>query len=430
MPKKVSFATSNYDSDPYNSSGFNGFPFAVNSRDEDGNKFQAWDGANHFFDGKARTVYGPGTFYPVGLTLEEVFFLYWRVKRLQASLGQTAPHTFVRGVLSPDGSEITAEYSTEDASMNAELTTGISGSSGDVCDTSESQPSADSLSEDDEVKSLIQRPSLSYNNDYQLPMSAGVYTGNKSYVYFMPPASVSDENIQASVSYTHANVSSEPYNNADACANEGGGVAIGFFTSASANLFVFRSRMSYVYAGDPLMFQIDDWNGTRNIYADIKIYPMIYSEDTELYYPSIELSASMDIGDPGQRPVMARFPHSISTCKFSIGQPPIIDLYCPSEQSPTPPSNIYSYTSSTCSLILPNRTITFPIYGINGTGNCDEINVSAGYILGGIVGIVSTPTPCSIWVSSYWPYDDGNGNPIYDINSGATLRDPVTGAPV
>jgi hypothetical protein len=29
----------------------------------------------------------------------------------------------------------------------------------------------------------------------------------------------------------------------------------------------------------------------------------------------------------------------------------------------------------------------------------------------------------------YFPYDDGNGNPIYDENTGAELRDPVTGEP-
>ena len=30
----------------------------------------------------------------------------------------------------------------------------------------------------------------------------------------------------------------------------------------------------------------------------------------------------------------------------------------------------------------------------------------------------------------YFPYDDGKGNPIYDEDSGAILRDPITGNPV
>jgi len=33
-------------------------------------------------------------------------------------------------------------------------------------------------------------------------------------------------------------------------------------------------------------------------------------------------------------------------------------------------------------------------------------------------------------VSEYFTYDDGSGNPIYDTQTGAILRDPVTGAPV
>ena len=30
---------------------------------------------------------------------------------------------------------------------------------------------------------------------------------------------------------------------------------------------------------------------------------------------------------------------------------------------------------------------------------------------------------------AYWEYDDGNGNPIYDKDTGVQLRDPVTGQP-
>jgi hypothetical protein len=36
----------------------------------------------------------------------------------------------------------------------------------------------------------------------------------------------------------------------------------------------------------------------------------------------------------------------------------------------------------------------------------------------------------SVQPLEYWEYDDGNGNPIYDKDTGAELRDPVTGAPV
>jgi len=33
-------------------------------------------------------------------------------------------------------------------------------------------------------------------------------------------------------------------------------------------------------------------------------------------------------------------------------------------------------------------------------------------------------------LDSYWPYDDGNGNPVWNTSTGAMLRDPVTGVPV
>jgi hypothetical protein len=38
-------------------------------------------------------------------------------------------------------------------------------------------------------------------------------------------------------------------------------------------------------------------------------------------------------------------------------------------------------------------------------------------------------TPIILEFDKYYPYDNGNGQPIYNENTGAELRDPVTGEP-
>jgi hypothetical protein len=38
-------------------------------------------------------------------------------------------------------------------------------------------------------------------------------------------------------------------------------------------------------------------------------------------------------------------------------------------------------------------------------------------------------SPVIFQFDRYYPYDNGNGQPIYDENTGAELRDPVTGEP-
>ena len=40
------------------------------------------------------------------------------------------------------------------------------------------------------------------------------------------------------------------------------------------------------------------------------------------------------------------------------------------------------------------------------------------------------PLALELDYDKYFPYDDGKGNPIYDEDSGAILRDPIAGTPV
>jgi hypothetical protein len=48
----------------------------------------------------------------------------------------------------------------------------------------------------------------------------------------------------------------------------------------------------------------------------------------------------------------------------------------------------------------------------------------------GYGGFSTETNEFQIIFDKYFQYDDGSGNPIYDQNTGATLRDPVTGQPV
>jgi hypothetical protein len=82
-----------------------------------------------------------------------------------------------------------------------------------------------------------------------------------------------------------------------------------------------------------------------------------------------------------------------------------------------------STTTSQMQFTLPNgRSIQIPLYGKIWTSRWVE----------GFDQFLTTPTIGSLSIEplEYWPYDDGNGNPIWDTQTGAMLRDPVTGLPV
>jgi hypothetical protein len=46
-----------------------------------------------------------------------------------------------------------------------------------------------------------------------------------------------------------------------------------------------------------------------------------------------------------------------------------------------------------------------------------------------IIPGIGGETSVTITLDKYFPYDNGNGQPIYDENTGTELRDPVTGEP-
>ena len=82
-----------------------------------------------------------------------------------------------------------------------------------------------------------------------------------------------------------------------------------------------------------------------------------------------------------------------------------------------------STTTSQMQFTLPNgRSIQIPLYGSTSTFRSEEEYDQS----------LTTPTIGSLSIEplEYWPYDDGNGNPIWDTQTGAMLRDPVTGLPV
>jgi hypothetical protein len=83
-------------------------------------------------------------------------------------------------------------------------------------------------------------------------------------------------------------------------------------------------------------------------------------------------------------------------------------------------------------LIAPgsNRAVPIKLYGTKRIGSARwqfgqsyepeyMINAPAADLI--LSGLTIQP-------SKYWEYDDGNGNPIWDKDTGAMLRDPVTGA--
>jgi hypothetical protein len=87
-----------------------------------------------------------------------------------------------------------------------------------------------------------------------------------------------------------------------------------------------------------------------------------------------------------------------------------------------------STTTSQMQFTLPNgRSIQIPLYGSISTYRSNIYTTGIEYD-----PFFTTPTIGSLSIEplEYWPYDDGNGNPIWDKDTGAMLRDPVTGQPV
>jgi hypothetical protein len=76
-----------------------------------------------------------------------------------------------------------------------------------------------------------------------------------------------------------------------------------------------------------------------------------------------------------------------------------------------------------------NRILQVPIYGYSNSWT-----YGGNYTSGNLVIYTSTSTASiesvDIGPLEYWEYDDGNGNPIYDKDTGEMLRDPVTGEEV
>ena len=65
-----------------------------------------------------------------------------------------------------------------------------------------------------------------------------------------------------------------------------------------------------------------------------------------------------------------------------------------------------------------------------------QIKIGSELITGSLTSAISEPigtghpgqrTPIILEFDKYYQYDNGNGQPIYDENTGAELRDPVTG---
>jgi hypothetical protein len=83
------------------------FPFCIQDVAEDGLPVEVWDGVT-FRGGRPSksssqniTVVGEGTLFPVGLTLEEVMLMYWRVRRWNVNLNEDGPWSF-----SQDGASV------------------------------------------------------------------------------------------------------------------------------------------------------------------------------------------------------------------------------------------------------------------------------------------------------------------------------------
>jgi hypothetical protein len=71
----------------------------------------------------------------------------------------------------------------------------------------------------------------------------------------------------------------------------------------------------------------------------------------------------------------------------------------------------------------PAFFIKIPKRGDDGAKHGSFTEIGGDYISLSQAGTVR------IIFDKFFEYDDGNGNPIYDENSGRILRDPVTGQP-
>jgi hypothetical protein len=102
------------------------------------------------------------------------------------------------------------------------------------------------------------------------------------------------------------------------------------------------------------------------------------------------------------------------------------------------PTTLHYFKSITefmqISLKLPNgRVLQIPLYGYQSKWFSSEYQLTGGpHNFQNAISTIGFPSFGAVTIEplEYWPYDDGNGNPIWDKDTGEMLRDPVTGVPV
>lgn len=381
MGKKVSFATSNIDKDPYYSSKFNGFASSTNSYDEDGEPYQAWDGSTLFGHGPSGSsskyipVYGPGTSYPVGFTLNELIELYWRIKYIKITVNTNGYNGY------PNNEGLSWDLSLVfTTNMKAYLSEVGAGSFFPVYNAHYISDNIDSVpvNTDEELNNVK-------NPGFKGGIFLNIMTQNFQFTPMNP-----EDNGEAS--YSH--------NMSDNMATYG---VLAGFTYLSMSFLDNRNPVSY----------------------DNKKVPQIIKPlDSDLYYPALSFSFHYNDsgGGSGSNPVRAVGIGSgagevVGYIPGGNGAPEFTGL----------PEGEQVYKMAQCgTLNFLGKSIPLYSFGLyfDRPGVYSEFRFLEWYF--GINANINAYSE----VVQYWEYDDGNGNPIYDKNTGVTLRDPITGVPV
>jgi len=137
--------------------------------------------------------------------------------------------------------------------------------------------------------------------------------------------------------------------------------------------------------------------------------------------PGFDLTQSIDLSDSG---------YKTSTVH-------VTNLYPPNFSFEKVTWEDWEVTSAPCSDCVTVITIPFEYFDggtkyikILSTRASADGNIYWWEEAADAVASISSGPSFSIRVKEYHEYDDGNGNPIYDKNTGAILRDPVTGETV
>ena len=414
MGQKVAFATTNYSAQPERSSGFNGFPFPISYNGE------VWDGTFEDLGGAIDTwedfggvsnnvwaevggyipnyqpkknnpnsiLVGPGTSFAGPFTIDEAMAIFWRTKKWSIAANGQAGESFYATAYNTDSGPpdfIPQPYGPVPNECN-----GVTNSA-----FVSSLNAGDTIFYGDDPRYVAQEESeLIFKSRYRSwsnEKSAGGGVSDCWPYYSWQASGILSVNFKISEYGPFFNV-------VVAQGTQDYYIQFEFVAEARTGDYLAAYRYWDGYANNAVRFLLVKPAGFVSTRRR-KSYPFPNYPNQWGYVYSRHWVDFPQSGDHFEVPTA--FEANYNTTSLS-GIQAILNFKVPSS----------------------NRILEVPIYGYYYSLTYGDFTSRTIYT---VTSSIASIQSVDISPVEYWEYDDGNGNSIYDKDTGAILRDPVTG---